>query len=145
MTKVELIKQLKNETNVGISLCKTALENSDWDIVKAKFYLRQANTQYNLKPTDAGAIFSYVHHNKKIGVLLELRCGTDFVVKNEEFQALGNHLALHVAGLEPMNVKELLQQPSLILDGNTVEDYIKTYSSKFGEPIKVIRFTRFCL
>jgi elongation factor Ts len=48
-----------------------------------------------------GIIHSYIHSNKKVGVLLELNCETDFVASNEEFVNLANDLALHIAGMAP--------------------------------------------
>ena len=52
-----------------------------------------------------GSVISYVHHNKKLGVLLVLNCETDFVAGNEVFQELGKNIAMHIAAMNPQYIK----------------------------------------
>lgn len=58
------------------------------------------------RTTGAGIIDSYIHGTKKVGVLLELRCETDFVARNPEFQALAHDISLHIAGMKPAYVSK---------------------------------------
>jgi elongation factor Ts len=53
------------------------------------------------RETKQGGIFSYVHHNHNVGVLLELNCSTDFVARSEAFRHLASELAIQIAGLAP--------------------------------------------
>ncbi len=53
-----------------------------------------------------GIIEAYIHSNKKIGVLVELRCETDFVARTEEFQKLAHELCLQIAAMNPLFLKE---------------------------------------
>ncbi len=56
------------------------------------------------RETKEGGVFSYVHHNHRVGVLLELNCSTDFVARSEAFRHLANDLALQIAGVAPKYV-----------------------------------------
>ena len=53
------------------------------------------------RETKEGGVFSYVHHNHSVGVLLELNCSTDFVARSESFRHLASELSLHIAGVAP--------------------------------------------
>ena len=55
----------------------------------------------NKDDTKRGGIFTYVHHNNRLGVLLELGCETDRVAQSERFQQLAGELALQIAALTP--------------------------------------------
>jgi len=54
------------------------------------------------RETKQGGVFSYIHHNNSVGVLLELNCTTDFVARSEAFRKLANELALQIAGAHPV-------------------------------------------
>lgn len=147
MFTLENLKKLREETGLSISLCKTALEEADNDINKAKERLKQYGEKFYEKKkeriTKIGAIFSYLHHNQKIAVLIELLCETDFVAKNSEFQKLGNDLAKQIASMNPKDVKELYSQTFIKDSSRTIDSLIKEYILKLGENIKVGKFIRF--
>jgi len=92
--------------------------------------------------TMAGAIFSYVHHNKKIASLIELACETDFVSGNKEFQSLGQELAMQVASFRAETNEEFLDQEYMRDPSKKINDLIKEAVLKFGENIKIIKFIR---
>jgi elongation factor Ts len=144
MSKVEAIKKLREVTGLGLLECKAALEACNWNPDKALDYAKE-HVRPSSKPVGAGAVFSYVHHNQQIGVLLELHCGTDFVARSEDFQKLGNALTMHVAAMDPRDVDGLLAQDYLKDNSITVGDFIKAVSARFNEPIKVARFHRYIL
>ncbi|HLD27183.1 MAG TPA: elongation factor Ts [Patescibacteria group bacterium] len=141
------LKKLREETSVSFSLCKKALDQSDNDIEKAKKLLSTWGIEQTesklLRKTQQGALFSYIHHNKKIGVLLELLCETDFVAINSEFQQLGNTLAMQIASTNPRDVSSLLETPYIKEASKIIEVLIKECIFKIGENIKIGKFVRF--
>jgi elongation factor Ts len=103
---IDKIKQLRQETGVSLSLCKKALEEAKGETDKAKELLRKWGQDLAGKrgdrDTSEGVVVSYIHANKKIGVLVDLRCETDFVARNKDFQELAHEIALHVAATNPL-------------------------------------------
>jgi len=147
MYTIDNLKQLRQQTGVSFSLCKKALEQSNGDLNKAKKILCKWGAEISLaktqKVTNEGSLFSYLHHNKKIGALLELLCETDFVAKNADFQKLGQQLVMQIASMNPKNVKELLNQAYIKDLSKTIDNLIKEYILKIGENIKIGRFVRY--
>jgi elongation factor Ts len=115
----EVIKQLRDATGVSIMQCKKALEEVDGDIEKAKVILQKYSKAAADKKSDrtlgAGTIASYIHQGGKVGVLVELMCETDFVSKNEGFQALAKDIAMHVAALAPqfLRMEDLKEEDTI--------------------------------
>jgi len=147
MYTIQNLKKLRELTGVSVALCKKALEQSNNDIAAAKKLLEKWGTEISAtkleKTTNQGALFVYLHHNKKIGALLELGCETDFVAQNSDFQKLGQELVLQIASMKPKDVKELLSQAYIKDFSKTVDNLIKEYILKIGENIKVKRFVRY--
>ena len=87
---------------------KAALAESRGDFGAAIELLRRKGVLKAGKKSDRqtrqGLVQSYIHGEGRIGVLLEVNCETDFVGKNEEFQALVHDLALHIAAEAPLYV-----------------------------------------
>ncbi len=141
------LKQLREETGVSFSLCKKALEEGGNDIEKAKKLLQEWGIEKAAskgdRETKEGAVFSYIHHNKKIGVLVSLNCETDFVAKNSDFEDLGKHIAGQIAFLKPKDNETLLKSESIREPGKTIENLIKENILKMGENITLNEFTRF--
>lgn len=139
MVDIKLVKQLRQETDVSITECKKALEEAQGDIEKAKEILRRWGKDLAGKKTDRdvaqGIIETYIHPNKKLGVLLEIRCETDFVAKSEQFQKLAHNLCLQIAASKPLFIKEE-DVPENFLDGER-----KIYQEQFkdsGKPKEII-------
>ncbi|MBI4009111.1 elongation factor Ts [Candidatus Roizmanbacteria bacterium] len=149
MLDIKKLKQLREETGISIALCKKALEESTNDITKAKKLLSSWGVEKvkdkMRKTTSQGAIFSYVHHNKKIASLVELMCETDFVAGNTQFQKLGQELAMQIASIPAKDGKELLEQEYIRDSAKKISDLIKDAVLKFAENIKVGRFIRWQL
>ncbi|QQG42414.1 MAG: translation elongation factor Ts [Candidatus Giovannonibacteria bacterium] len=141
------VKRLRELTGASVALCKKALEEAEGDTDKAIALLQKSSEAVALKKaerkTGAGVIDSYIHVNRRVGVLLELRCETDFVAKNAEFQALAHDLALHIAGMAPEDVIALMAQPYVKDPSTSIEELIKRAIGRFGEKIEVARFTRY--
>lgn len=108
MNQLELIKKLRSQTGAGMSDVKKALEDAEWDMEKATTLLRERGALKAAKKSDReareGIIGSYIHHNQRVGVMLELNSETDFVARNEEFQRLAKDLAMHIAMANPRYV-----------------------------------------
>ena len=92
--------------------------------------------------TGAGHLESYVHAGR-VGVLLELRCETDFVARNEKFKKLAHELVMQIAAMNPENVNELMEQPFVKDEKETVENLVKTTIAELGENIEIARFIRY--
>ena len=104
-----LVKELRAKTGAGILDCQKALQENGSDIEKAIDFLRQKGLAAAQKKagreTKEGLISSYIHAGSKIGVLLEVNCETDFVARNDEFQAFVKDVALQIAASQPAFVK----------------------------------------
>jgi len=102
------VKALRDRTAAGIMDCKNALEEAGGDPERAIDLLRTRGAAKVAKRAERkaseGTIGTYVHHNGKVAVLLELNCETDFVAKNPEFQQLARDLAMHIASAAPLAV-----------------------------------------
>mgnify|MGYP001178069123 CR=1 FL=1 len=105
----QMVKELREMTGVGPLECKNALEQFEGDLQKAADYLREKGLAKAAKKSDRatndGIIHAYVHHNNRLGVLLELNCETDFVARTEQFRTLANNIALQIANLGAQYVR----------------------------------------
>lgn len=142
----EKLKKLREETDVSFSLCKKALEESNNDLKLAHQKLREWGSakasEKSDRTTGEGGIFSYIHHNKKVASLLELASETDFVSGNDEFQKLGQEIAMQAASIRAKDIQELLDQEYIRDSSKKISDLIQDAVLKFGENIKIIRFVR---
>jgi elongation factor Ts len=105
-----LIKDLRERTGAGMSDCKKALTEVGGDMDKAIDYLRtkglaKAAKKAGREATE-GAVVSYIHGGGRIGVLVEVNCETDFVARNEDFQAFTREVALQIAAMNPQFVRK---------------------------------------
>ena len=110
MVSIELIKQLREETNISLAECKKALEESKGDIAKAKEILKKQGEAIALKKCErevsSGVISSYIHAGGKVGVLIKVLCETDFVAKGDLFKELTHELLLQIASMSPLYDEE---------------------------------------
>jgi elongation factor Ts len=140
------IKQLRKETEISITECKKALEEAKGDIQLAKEILRKRGKEWAKKKAERemreGIVASYIHPNKKIGVLLELNCETDFVAKSQDFQNLAHELCLQIAAMGDDEIP-LLAQPWIKDENRTIKDLVQEYIAKLGENIAIKRFVRY--
>lgn len=103
------IKQLREQTGAGVLDCRKALEQTEGDLEKAKAWLKDKGLAQAAKKADRvakdGLIGSYIHHNNRIAVLIEVNCETDFVARTEGFKTLTQTLAKHIAMANPKYIK----------------------------------------
>lgn len=101
----EQIKKLRAMTGAGMLDVKRALEDTSGDLTKAAELLRERGIAQAGKKADReakeGFIGSYIHHNGKIAVIVEVNCETDFVAREASFQELCRNLAMHIAMAAP--------------------------------------------
>jgi len=126
------VKKLREETGATFADCKNALtEAQSWEeairILEARSDRKAEKMMAAGRETKEGGVFSYVHHNNRVGVLLELNCSTDFVARSESFRQLANELALQIVGVAPKYIsledvpadivektrKEILEEPAM--------------------------------
>jgi elongation factor Ts len=105
---LELIKQLRERTAAGFSDCKKALEEAGGDIEKAIDILRKKGLAIAAKragkEAKEGIVEAYIHANKKIGVLVEINCETDFVARTDEFREFAHNVAMQIAATNPISI-----------------------------------------
>ena len=140
------IQKLREVTGAGVMECKKALEDAGGDFDKATQLINERGIvkaeKKSGRATGAGVLESYIHNNR-VGVLLELRCETDFVAHTAEFKDLARNLAMHIAAMDPQSVDEFMRQPYIRDEKTTIEQLIKGVVAKVGENIKVERFCRY--
>lgn len=140
------IQKLRELTGLGVMECKRALEEAGGDFDAAqriifKHGLARAEKKTERK-TGAGLLETYIH-NGRIGVMLEIRCETDFVARGDLFRALAHELAMHISAMNPVGADALLAQPYVRDEALTIDQVIKNAIAKTGENIKVERFCRY--
>ncbi len=147
MVKIDDLKNIRNTTGASIDAIRKALEEADGKVEKAMELLKARGALVAAKKagrkTGEGIVAHYIHANNKMGVLVKLLCETDFVARNEEFKQLGHELAMHIAAMSPENVEELISQPYVKNQDQTVDEIIKDYIAKLGENIQIGEFCRF--
>src|SRR5437763_7954022 len=123
------VKALRDRTDMPMMKCKAALEKAGGDMEKAILVLREEGGKFLSDPskgareTAEGRIGAYSDH-KTAGALVELRCESPSVVKNDRFVELANELARQVALNQPKSVDELLAQKLIADPKRTVQDRI---------------------
>lgn len=141
-----ILIKLREETSAGVMQCKRALEAAGGDYEKAKAIIaKEGAIKAEIKKErsmGAGVLEAYIHMNR-VGVLLELRCETDFVAKGDFFKELAHDVAMHIAAMNPQDVDSLLAQPFVKNDSLTIKDLITAVVGKTGENIAVQRFVRY--
>jgi elongation factor Ts len=103
------VNELRKATGAGLMDCKKALAETGGDHEKAIDYLRKkglaAASKKAGRAATEGMVGSYIHAGGKIGVLVEVNCETDFVAKNDNFQAFVKDIAMHIAAASPQYVR----------------------------------------
>ena len=101
----QMVKDIRDRTGAPFIDCKKALEEVGGDYEKAIDVLRIKGLAKAAKKagreTPEGVITSYIHAGGKIGVMVEVNCETDFVARNQEFQAFTKEIAMQIAAANP--------------------------------------------
>lgn len=139
-----IVKELRERTGAGMMDCKKALVATEGDMEKAIDFLREKGLSQAAKKAGRvaaeGAVVAYVTEDGQTGAIVEVNCETDFVGKNENFQALAKSIAELIVKTNPADVDALLASE---MDGKTVKDVVTEAIAKIGENISVRRFVRY--
>lgn len=134
----QLVKQLREATGAGFQDCRKALLENDGDIAKATDFLRKKGVATANKKSDReakdGIIQTYMHHNGRLGVLVEVNSETDFVARNEQFKRFAKELALHITNAAPLYVRRE-DIPQAVIDHERTTQREKTLSEGKKEAI----------
>jgi elongation factor Ts len=156
----QLVKQLREQTGVGMMECKKALVEANGDFAEAEVILRKrgiaAATKKETRSTKQGVIASHITADGKLGVLVEVNCESDFVARTEDFLTLVADIAAHIAETKPKLVRleevteaeranfkahEALYEQKFTKDSaSTVGELVKSKIAKLGENISISRF-----
>ena len=143
---IDLVKKLREETEVSIMECRRALEESNGDIEEAKKILSKKGIEKAAKKSDRetkqGIVYSYIHATGLVGAMVELLCETDFVARTDDFKELAKEISMQIAAMNPESVEGLEKQVYIRDNKLTVGDLIKQKIAKLGENIKVGRYSR---
>jgi elongation factor Ts len=135
-----LIKDLRERTGAGMADCKKALTEVGGDVDKAIDYLRakglaKAAKKAGREATE-GLVVSYIHAGGRIGVLVEINCETDFVARNDDFQAFTRAVAMQIAAMSPQFVrKEEVSEDAIARE----KDVLLAKAKETGKPEPVIQ------
>lgn len=105
------VKELREATGAGPLDCKKALELHEGDFQKAINYLREKGIAKAAKKLGAGRAMNegvievYQHFNRRLAVIVEVNCETDFVANTDRFRNFARDVALQIANLSPEYVK----------------------------------------
>ena len=147
MISASLVKELREKTGAGMMDCKKVLTETDGDMEKAIELLRERGIAKAAKKSGRiaaeGLVEAYISEDGKTGSVVEVNSETDFVAKNEEFKTFVMNIAKQVVEKAPKDVEELLAQPSIEVDGKTVQEVLVDKIATIGENMNIRRFTRF--
>lgn len=105
----KMVMQLREKTGAGIMDCKEALTECNGDMDSSVDFLRKKGLATAAKRAGRamteGVIQSYIHMDGKLGVMVEVNCETDFVAKNDDFNAFAKNLAMHIAAMNPVAIR----------------------------------------
>jgi elongation factor Ts len=135
----QTVKELREKTGAGMMDCRGALAEAGGDMEKAIEFLRKKGLSRAAKragrAANEGAVGSYIHMGGKIGVLVEVNCESDFVAKNDDFQAFVKDIAMHIAASSPLYLNEE-DVPEDVIEKE--REIYKAQAKDSGKPDKVI-------
>ncbi len=141
------ISELRKSTGAGMLDCKKALEQTDGNFDQAVDYLRTkglaAASKKSGRAATEGMVVAALSANGNKGVLVEINSETDFVAKNDKFQAFVNDVANHVLQASPATVEELFTQAYVGDSSKTIQTLLSEAIAVIGENMQIRRFSTF--
>ncbi len=138
-----MVKELREKTDAPMMECKKALAEAGGDMAKAEEILRvklgSKASKAASRVTAEGMVAVHVDAAGTLAAMVEVNCETDFVAKNDDFQAFVRNLAALVAQKNPADVAALSALP---IGGSTVEATRTALIGKIGENMAIRRFAR---
>ena len=133
------VASLRARTNAGMMDCKQALTACNGDFEKAAIWLREkgiaAAAKKQSRIASEGAVASYIHIGRKIGVLVEINFETDFVAKTDAFQEICHDVALQIAASAPKYVR-IEEVPADELEKE--KEILRNQALNEGKPAQII-------
>ena len=134
-----MVKDLRTKTGAGMMDCKKALAATDGDMDKAVDFLREKGLAAAAKKADRiaaeGLVYSYIHGNGRIGVLVEVNCETDFVAQTDGFKDLCTDIAMQIAAANPSYLKRD-EVPTEVLEHE--KEVLRQQALNEGKPEKIV-------
>lgn len=134
-----MVKDLRTKTGAGMMDCKKALAAVDGDMDKAVDYLREKGLAAAAKKASRiaaeGLVYSYIHGNGRIGVLVEVNCETDFVAQTDDFKNLCKDIAMQIAAAKPAYLKRE-EVPEEVLEHE--KEVLRQQALNEGKPAKIV-------
>ena len=141
------ISELRKSTGAGMLDCKKALEQTDGNFEQAVDFLRTkglaAASKKSGRAATEGMVAAALSADGKKGVLVEINSETDFVAKNDKFQAFVNDVAQHVLQASPATVEELFAQAYVGDSSKTIQTLLSEAIAVIGENMQIRRFSTF--
>ncbi|MCH4178451.1 MAG: translation elongation factor Ts [Megasphaera sp.] len=134
-----MVKELRTKTGAGMMDCKKALKETNGDMDKAVDFLREQGLAAAAKKAGRiaaeGLVYSYIHGNGRIGVLVEVNCETDFVAQTDNFKNLCKDIAMQIAAANPkyLNREEV---PAAALEHE--KEVLRQQALNEGKPEKIV-------
>ena len=132
------VKKLRDMTGAGMMDCKKALAEADGDFDKAVEILRKKGQKVADKRADReakeGLILTRISDDAKKAAAIEINCETDFVARNEDFQAQAEKFLNAAYENDIDNVDDL---NAFEVDGRSIADHLQDMTGKIGEKIQI--------
>jgi elongation factor Ts len=139
MITASMVKDLRTKTGAGMMDCKKALTATNGDMEKAVDFLREKGLAAAAKKASRiaaeGLVYSYIHGNGRIGVLVEVNCETDFVAQTDNFKLLCKDIAMQIAASKPTYLKRE-DVPQEVLDHE--KEVLRVQALNEGKPEKIV-------
>jgi elongation factor Ts len=146
MITASLVKELRERTGVAMMECKKALTETEGDMDAAIKILRERSgakaEKKASREANEGVVAAKIDDSGKTGILVEVNCETDFVAKNENFQAFVAEIADAVLTSGAADLEAALASPK---GDGTLEEFVKGKVLEMGENLKLRRFERLTL
>lgn len=144
---MDLVKKLREKTQVGMMDCKKALEEANGDIEKAIEILRKKGSAVAAKrgenATTNGRVECFISKDMKTGAMIEVACETDFSAKTVDMEFFAKHTA-EVAAISAVNdAQTILSQKSIKNPNLVIKDHLDELIAKIAESIKVSKVVLF--
>lgn len=137
------VNKLRQMTGAGMMDCKKALTEANGDFEAAIDILRKKGQKVSAaradRETKEGAVFIHTTADGKTATLIALGCETDFVARNDDFQALGTKILETAAAGSFASIEEL---NAAAIEGRPISDHLTDIIGKIGEKIEVVGFEK---
>jgi elongation factor Ts len=145
----QAVNEFRKQTGLGLMECKTLLKEADGDLKKAMALAKEKHGKNaenrSGRVTKAGRIEVYIHHDGKQAAMVELKCETDFVARNDEFRQVAKDVAVHILGANPKyRIREEMPEDLLAKQREVFEQEAANKPENVREKLVEGRLARWC-